>query len=68
MVEYSKTPEGQQYWKEDMSGVSGETITSPAKPQSSPSKSSSDSDIEDDPFNKMLKNMLMGSINPIPGI
>lgn len=67
MVEYSKTPEGQQYWKEDMSGVSAEN-SKPTQPQSSPSKSSSDSDIEDDPFNKMLKNMLMGSINPIPGI
>ena len=67
MVEYSKTNQGQQYWKEDMSGVSPEN-SQPIRPQSSPSKSSSDSDIEDDPFNKMLKSMLMGSLNPIPGI
>ena len=69
MIEYSKTAEGQQYWKEDMGSVSPET----SKPvQSSPSTptstSSSSNDIEDDPFNKMLKNMLMGSLNPIPGM
>lgn len=68
MVEYSKTTQGQEYWKEDMSGVSQETVTKPTQPQSSPSKSSSDNGIEDDPFNKMLKSMLMGSINPIPGM
>lgn len=67
MVEYSKTKQGQQYWKEDMSGVSPEP-PQPIQPQSSPSKSSSGNGIEDDPFNKMLKSMLMGSLNPIPGI
>lgn len=69
MIEYSKTTEGQQYWKEDMGSVSPETS---APIQSSPSKSTSTSSssdkIEDDPLNKMLKNMLMGSLNPIPGM
>jgi hypothetical protein len=69
MIEYSKTAEGQQYWKEDMGSVSPETYkpvqSSPSTPTST---SSSSNDIEDDPFNKMLKNMLMGSLNPIPGM
>lgn len=67
MIEYSKTAEGQQYWKEDMGSVSPET---PKPVQSSPSTSTSSSSngIEDDPFNKMLKSMLVGSLNPIPGM
>jgi hypothetical protein len=50
-----------------MGSVSPET---PKPVQSSPSTSTSSSsnDIKDDPLNKMLKNMLMGSLNPIPGM
>ena len=69
MVEYSKTAEGQQYWKEDMGSVSPETSKPvQSSPSASPSNPTSNNNIEDDPFNKMLKNMLMGSLNPIPGI
>ena len=64
MIDYSKTAEGQQYWKEDMKGVSPE-VTQPTQPTQSSQPSNS---MEDDPFNKMLKNVLMGSLNPIPGL
>jgi hypothetical protein len=69
LTEYSETTQGQQYWKEDMGSVSPET-PKPVQslPSTSTSKSSSSNDIEDDPLNKMLKNMLMGSLNPIPGM
>lgn len=67
MIEYSKTSEGQQYWKEDMQGVSPEQVQPQQTSQSTQSSQPSNS-MEDDPFNKMLKNVLMGSLNPIPGI
>lgn len=65
MVEYSKTNEGQQYWKEDMKSVTPET-TQPTQP--TPQSSKSTDNVEDDPFSKMLKDVLMGSLNPIPGM
>jgi len=65
MEEYSQTSEGRENWSEDMSGVTQETTTSPVK---SSSQSSSNNGIEDDPFNKMLKSVLMGKLNPIPGM
>ena len=63
---YSTTTQGKQYWSEDMSGVTQETSTQPSQP--SQPKTDTNSGIEDDPFNKMLKNLLMGSLNPIPGM
>jgi hypothetical protein len=68
LTEYSKTTQGQQYWSEDMSGVSQETVVKPTTPKPTTSTSSSNDSIEDDPLNKMLKSMLMGSLNPIPGM
>jgi hypothetical protein len=62
---YSTTSQGQQYWSEDMSGATQETTAPPAQP---PSQSNSNNAIEDDPFNKMLKGLLMGKLNPIPGM
>jgi hypothetical protein len=64
MIEYSKTQEGQKNWGEDMSGVSQETTT----PSTQPTQTSSDNGIKDDPFNQMLKGLLMGKLNPIPGM
>jgi len=68
LTEYSKTTQGQQYWSEDMSGVSQETVAKPTTPKPTTSTSSSNDSIEDDPLNKMLKSMLMGSLNPVPGM
>jgi hypothetical protein len=66
MIEYSKTQEGQKNWGEDMSGVSQETTT--PTPPAPPTQPSSDNGIKDDPFNQMLKGILMGKLNPIPGM
>jgi hypothetical protein len=66
MEEYSKTPEGQKNWGEDMEGVTEEPIETGYKSQ--PQQSKSSSSMEDDPFNKMLKNVLGGALNPIPGM
>lgn len=68
LTEYSKTTQGQQYWSEDMSGVQQQTVEKPTQPKPTTSTSSSNDSIEDDPLNKMLKSMLMGSLNPIPGM
>ena len=69
LTEYSKTNEGQQYWSEDMKGISPEEVTTkPVQPSPTKSTSTQDTDINNDPFNKMLKDMLMGSLNPIPGM
>ena len=66
MADYSKTSEGQQYWKEDMGSVVQEPAQPVSQPQTQQSKSSTS--MEDDPFNKMLKDLLKGSLNPIPGM
>lgn len=66
MEEYSKTPDGQKNWSEDMEGVTQEQTQTTS--QSKPEPSKSNTSIESDPFSKMLKDVLMGSLNPIPGM
>ena len=66
MIEYSKTNQGQQYWKEDMGSVVQEPTQPVSQPQTQQTKTSNS--MEDDPFSKMLKDVLMGSLNPIPGM
>jgi hypothetical protein len=39
----------------------------PTTPQTN-TTTSSDGDINDDPFSKMFKKMLIGQLNPIPGM
>jgi hypothetical protein len=64
MEEYSKTPEGQKNWGEDMESV----VQEPTQPVSQPQTQKSSNSIEDDPFSKMLKSLLGGQLNPIPGM
>jgi hypothetical protein len=64
--EYSKTPEGQKNWTEDMSSVNMGQQT-PTTQQTN-TTTSSDGDINDDPFSKMFKRILIGQLNPIPGM
>ena len=66
ITEYSQTPEGQKNWTEDMSSanMSQQTPTT----QQTNKTTSSDGDINDDPLSKMFKKMLIGQLNPIPGI
>lgn len=66
MEEYSKTPEGQKNWGEDMEGVTQEPIETTTKSQ--PQQTKTSNTIEDDPFSKMLKSVLGGQLNPIPGM
>lgn len=68
LTEYSKTTEGQQYWSEDMKSVPKDTVEPSTVPSQTKSSSTQSDDMKDDPLNKMLKNMLMGSLNPIPGM
>jgi hypothetical protein len=64
MTEYSKTSEGQKNWGEDMESV----VQEPTQPVSQPQQSKSSNSIEDDPLSKMLKSLLGGQLNPIPGM
>ena len=67
LIEYSQTEEGKQNWSEDIGNVSQSTQSS--SPLNTNSKTSGSSNkVGDDPFNKMLKNLLMGQLNPIPGM
>ena len=66
ITEYSNTKQGQQYWGEDMSSVTPEQPQTNVQTQ--PSASKQNDGIEGDPFANMLKNLISGQLNPIPGI
>jgi len=66
ITEYSQTPEGQKNWTEDMSSANMSQQTNTT--QQTNKTTSSDGDINDDPLSKMFKKMLIGQLNPIPGI
>lgn len=66
ITEYSNTKQGQEYWSQDMSSATQEQPTTNQSQQvvNQPKGSG----IEDDPFSKMLKNLITGQLNPIPGM
>ena len=66
ITEYSNTKQGQQYWGEDMSSVTPEQPQTNVQTQ--PSASKQNDGIEGDPFANMLKNLISGQLNPIPGM
>ena len=66
MIEYSNTKEGKQNWGEDMSSMTPEQTQTNVQTQSPTSKQNNS--VDDDPFSKMLKNMITGQLNPIPGM
>lgn len=66
ITEYSNTKQGQEYWSQDMSSATQEQPTT-NQSQQVPTQSNAGS-IEDDPFSKMLKNLITGQLNPIPGM
>jgi hypothetical protein len=66
ITEYSNTNEGQQNWREDMSSINPEQTQTNVQTQ--PSASKQNNSVNDDPFSKMLKNMITGQLNPIPGM
>jgi hypothetical protein len=65
ITEYSQTPEGQKNWTEDMSSVD---MSQQTPTQQTNTTTSSDGNTNGDPFSKMLKNIFMGQLNPIPGM
>jgi hypothetical protein len=66
ITEYSNTKQGQQYWGEDTSSVTPEQPQTNVQTQ--PSASKQNDGIEGDPFANMLKNLISGQLNPIPGM
>lgn len=66
ITEYSNTKQGQEYWSQDMSSATQEQPTT-NQSQQVPTQSNAGS-VEDDPFSKMLKNLITGQLNPIPGM
>jgi hypothetical protein len=64
--EYNQTPEAQQNFEDQFGSQSGQSQTNNQQNTSTSSTSSSESNL--DPFAKMLRNLLMGQINPVPGI
>jgi hypothetical protein len=64
--EYNQTPEAKQNFEDQFGseGMGSQTNNQ----QSTSSSSSTDSTPNNDPFAKFLRNMLMGQINPIPGM
>jgi len=66
MENYQKTPEAQQYFKESFK--EGQS-TDPAQNIANDVKQSVSSDnVQGDPLAKFLRNLLMGQLNPIPGM
>jgi len=66
MEQYQKTPEAKKFFEESIS--SSETAD-PAKAAADTLKQSVSSDnVAGDPLAKFLRNMLMGQVNPIPGM
>jgi hypothetical protein len=64
--EYNQTPEAQQNFEDQFGSQSGGGQTNNQQNTSTSSTSSSDPNL--DPIAKMLRNILMGQINPIPGM
>jgi hypothetical protein len=64
--EYNQTPEAQQNFEDQFGSQSGGGQTNNQQNTSTSSTSSSDPNL--DPLAKMLRNILMGQINPIPGM
>jgi hypothetical protein len=64
--EYNQTPEAQQNFEDQFGSQSGGGQTNNQQNTSTSSTSSSDPNL--DPLAKMLRNILMGRINPIPGM
>lgn len=64
ITEYSNTKQGQEYWSQDMSSATQEQPTTNQQTRTNPSTNS----IQDDPLSKMLKNLISGQLNPIPGM
>ena len=64
--EYNQTPGAQQNFEDQFGSQSGGGQTDNQQNTSTGSNSSSEPNL--DPFAKMLRNVLMGQINPIPGM
>lgn len=64
MQEYQKTPEAKEYFNQSF-----KEGQDPIKSAADSVKQSVSSDnVQNDPFAKMLRNLLMGQLNPIPGM
>lgn len=71
LEEYQETPEAKKYFQEDFDQDQSQPQTQPQTqplPQTSQSQSSSGTSQQLDPLAKFFRNLLMGQINPIPGI
>lgn len=64
--EYNQTPDAKQNFDEQFGSQSEEGQTNNQQNTSTGSNSSSESNL--DPFAKMLRNLLSGQLNPIPGM
>ena len=68
ITEYSNTKQGKEYWSEDMASAAPEQTTIlPSTPKDTTVQTNTGS-VDNDPFAKMLKNLVMGQLNPIPGM
>lgn len=63
--EYNQTPEAKEYFDEQFSDTSQGTSQQSDQPSQT---SSQRNNVDLDPFAKFLKNLLIGQINPVPGI
>ncbi len=68
ITEYSNTKQGQENWSQDMSSVPPEQTPSSSFSSQGNAAQTNTGDADNDPFGKMLKNLIMGQLNPIPGI
>jgi len=66
--EYNQTPEAKQNFEDQFGSEGMGSQTNNQQSTSSSSSSSTDSTPNNDPFAKFLRNLLMGQINPIPGM
>jgi hypothetical protein len=67
LEEYQSTPQAKEYFDQEFPEGSQGQESQPSQPQNTEANSSSNKE-ELDPLAKFLRNILMGQLNPIPGV
>ena len=67
LEQYQSTPQAKEYFDQEFPNESQGQESQPSQPQNTEANSSSSGEVMD-PLAKFLKNLLLGQLNPIPGV
>ena len=67
LEQYQSTPQAKEYFDQEFPEGSQGQESQPSQPQNTEANSSSSGEVMD-PLAKFLKNLLLGQLNPIPGV